>query len=147
MSIPVMYNVCFGGFGLSAAAMAEYRHRCPEVAEDLPDFRIARHDPVMVAIVEEMGAAASDRYASVRIARIPAQYVNHYEIAEYDGMESVVLCKERFKLDAVRAILGDRVSSKAEKLARIAAVVNNDDGVGDEITCHGWVTHNELYNV
>ena len=143
MSISVMYNVCFGGFGLSAAAMAEYRRRCPDVEEDLPDFRIARHDPVMVAIVDEMGAAASDRYASVRLARIPAQYADHYEIAEYDGMESVVICKERFKLDAVRAILGDRVSSKAEKLARIAAVVHNDDGVGDEFTCNGWVSHDE----
>jgi hypothetical protein len=133
MSISVMHNVCYGGFGFSAAAKAEYRRRCPDVTEGLSGFRIARHDPVMVAIVEEMGAAASDRYASVQLERIPAQYVDHYEIAEYDGMESVVICNERFKLDAVRVILGDRVSSKAEKLARIAAVVHSDDGMGDDV--------------
>ncbi len=125
MSIPVMYNACYGGFGLSSAAMTEYRRRCPQAEEQ--DFRISRHDPVMVEIVREMGGAASDRFAEIHFERIPVQYADYYEITEYDGLESVVIHKNEYKLDAIRSILGDRAISKANKLSRISAVVNLAD--------------------
>jgi hypothetical protein len=136
MSISVMYNTCYGGFGLSAAAMEEYRKRCPDAEEGLQDFGISRHDPVMIEIVKEMRGAASDRFADIRFQRIPAQYANHYEITEYDGMESVVVHRSRYTVDAVKSILGDRALSKADKLARIAAVVHQaDDELGDDVVC------------
>ena len=127
MSISVMYNACFGGFGLSAAAIAEYRRRCPNAEEDLPDYRIPRHDPVMVAIVREMGAAANDRFSQIHLRTLPAHYEKYYAIREYDGMESVAVRRHEYQVDAIKSILGDRTTSKADKLARISAVVNAED--------------------
>ena len=68
----VVYNRCFGGFGVSIAG---YRRYCeltgttpdPEIiesrwqtwnAEDVP-----RHDPNLVRVVEELGKAASAELA------------------------------------------------------------------------------------
>jgi len=122
-----MYNACYGGFGLSEAAMEAYRARCPDVDPELSEYAISRHDPVMVEIVKELGEAASDRYAKIRFRRVPVQYKDFYQIREYDGLESVVILKNEFKLDAVKCILNDRSLSKADKLTRISAVVNHED--------------------
>lgn len=130
--IPVMFNACFGGFGLSDAAMTAYRERCPDAGADLDSWGILRHDAVMVEIVRELGDAANDRYAKIRLQRIPAQFVNFYQIDEYDGMETVVLLRNEYKLDAVKSILRDRSLSKADKLVRISAVVNQEEEPSDE---------------
>jgi hypothetical protein len=53
--------------------------------------------------------------------------VGHYTINEYDGTEDVVIEYNTYKVDQTRAILGDRTTSKAEKLARIAAVMAMED--------------------
>lgn len=47
---------------------------------------IERHDPVLVAVVERLGRAASGRCADLKIAEIES---NTYRIDEYDGNESV----------------------------------------------------------
>jgi hypothetical protein len=48
---------------------------------------IARDDPHLVATVEQLGAAASGRCASLRVVEIPADVA--YVIEEYDGNEHV----------------------------------------------------------
>ena len=131
-TVEVMVNTCFGGFGLSEAAMNEYHRRCLSKAreggeENSLEYGISRHDPVMVQIVREMGLLASDRYAKVCLEMIPAQYVHHYSIREYDGMESVKVHRNAYKVEAARAILRDRMLSKVDKLTRLAAVLNAEE--------------------
>lgn len=48
---------------------------------------ISRTDPTLIAVVEEMGAAANGACAQLRIVEIPDGV--DYEISEYDGLEHV----------------------------------------------------------
>lgn len=48
---------------------------------------IPRDDPDLIAVVREMGPAASGRHASLSIVSIPAD--TEWEIEEYDGLEWV----------------------------------------------------------
>lgn len=129
----VVYNACFGGFGLSEAGAMRYAEisgfrlypeadrfglktywRVPDdertgILEDAAFMRapteeriasnkryveltftprnIERDDPVLVQVVEELGDAANDRHAKLRIAEVPTG--GRYRIDEYDGNESV----------------------------------------------------------
>lgn len=81
----VVYNACFGGFGLSNDAvnwMREHGHH--EYAYSYPE--IERHNPILVQCVEELGDDASGEYARLRIKEIEG---NKYWIEEYDGAETV----------------------------------------------------------
>jgi hypothetical protein len=94
----VVYNSCFGGFGLSDAAIEsylkkknkDYTKERGEVysvdGEYFWDDEIERHDPDLVAVVEEMGEAANDSFSKLSIAQVSGLY----RIEEYDGMESVI---------------------------------------------------------
>lgn len=112
----VVYNACHGGFGLSRKAMLRYAELkgiqiYPEpsgfmdlvtyylqppsgdgpldaIRESLRDHGIERDDPALVQVVEELGDAADDRFASLEIAEVPPGVA--YRIDEYDGMESVM---------------------------------------------------------
>jgi hypothetical protein len=52
------------------------------------DRDIPRDDPDLVAVVEELGAAASGRHAALAVVEIPADV--EWEIHEYDGSEHVM---------------------------------------------------------
>ena len=98
----VVINTCHGGFGLSDAAVMRYANLAgiDLVGEDSSWGRqyyhngdywnycgIERNDPLLVQVVEELGAAANDKYADLKVVEIPdgiAWYVD-----EYDGDEWV----------------------------------------------------------
>jgi hypothetical protein len=48
---------------------------------------IPRNDPALVQVVEEMGSAANDEYAKLKIVEIPDDV--RWHIAEYDGSEHI----------------------------------------------------------
>ena len=83
----VVINGCFGGFGLSDAALEEYKSRRDITDPDFYYYDIPRDCPVLVAMVEEQGEAMNSNYSLLKIVEIPDD-VNWY-IAEYDGMEHV----------------------------------------------------------
>jgi hypothetical protein len=89
----VVYNGCYGGFNLSAAAVRQWKELAPndphwiEVTEAYGDFAGPRHDPTLVRVVEEMGDAASGQDAKLRIADVPSGKL--YRIDEHDGKEFV----------------------------------------------------------
>ena len=87
----------------------------------------------MAQIVQEMGEEANGTHARIKLRRIPVEYKNHYEIGEYDGSEYVIVLWDAYRLDAVSSLLKDRGLSKTEKLARIAAVVHQEEELtGDD---------------
>ncbi len=47
---------------------------------------IARHDPALVRVVQELGAAANGAFADLKIAQIEG---DRYRISEYNGWEDV----------------------------------------------------------
>lgn len=127
----IVYNACFGGFGLSREAVHRYAeikgitlyadedkfftnyYLCtPEEYERLlkeekshpfddrsgryersnamyfSPSSIARNDPALVQVVEELGDKASGSYSKLRIEELETGTM--YRIDEYDGSETVV---------------------------------------------------------
>jgi hypothetical protein len=82
MGHKVVYNACYGGFGLSDVAKARYA----ELTGSFPDYGLSRHDAALVQVVEELGEAASDFGGKLMIEEIQGSL---YRIDEYDGYESV----------------------------------------------------------
>lgn len=99
----VVYNSCYGGFGLSNEAkdrMVELGYELevnpdynPKSKEwynkthkyDTYDCDIPRHNPILVQVVEELGDKASGEYAKLAIKEVNGPY----RIDEYDGFERV----------------------------------------------------------
>jgi hypothetical protein len=98
----VVYNACYGGFGLSNEAMdrmielgydglelnpkydpkSESMFNCKYYGDD----NIPRHDPILIQVVEELGSEV----ASADCAQLAIDVVyDSYRIDEYDGNESV----------------------------------------------------------
>ena len=85
----IVYNACYGGFGLSTEA----RERYIELAgldrnQAFYDWDLDRTDPILVQIIEELGERASGRFAELYIRELPEG--TRYRIDEYDGLESVM---------------------------------------------------------
>ena len=80
----IVYNACFGGFGLSETAWERYRELG---GQETSRYDINRADPVLVQVVEELGEEANTRFSELRIRDLPEG--TKYRIDEYDGNESV----------------------------------------------------------
>lgn len=99
MGTKIVINRCYGGFSLSEEAttlLAAWGN--PEAKKYLSEVRplldfhnfggdgIARHDPLLVRVVETLGAKAWGGCSQLEIKEIEG---NKYLIKEYDGMESI----------------------------------------------------------
>lgn len=89
----IVYNACFGGFGLSKKAIDRYWQLKGEpMPEGWWDKNVGRADPVLVQVVEELGGEADGAFADLQIRELPAGAL--YRIDEYDGSEAVVVQDE-----------------------------------------------------
>jgi len=98
----VVYNACFGGFSISAAAMKwlaengreEIKAIAEEQLREYPNETfgyyctdIKRHDPDLVRCVETLGEDAEGAYATLEVRELKG---NRYRIDNYDGNEEVI---------------------------------------------------------
>jgi hypothetical protein len=83
----IVINACHGGFGLSAGAESKYRELAEITDPNFYSRRIPRDDEHLIAVVELMGAEASNKYSNLKIVDVPDD-VNWY-VEEYDGKEWV----------------------------------------------------------
>ena len=83
----IVINSDWGGFGLSEAALDEYKSRAGVTDPNFYYWDIPRECPYLVAMIEEQGTAINGNYASLKIVEVPDE-VNWY-IEEYDGKEWV----------------------------------------------------------
>lgn len=85
----VVINTCHGGFGLNPDAEARYWEiKGGEKPEGWYDDLIARDDPALVQVVEEMGPRGSGAgYSYLEIQDVPPGTI--YRISEYDGLEHI----------------------------------------------------------
>ena len=81
----VVINDCYGGFGLTEVALAEYKDRKGITDPNFYYYDIPRDCPVLVEMVER--GDVSGAYADLKVVEIPDD-VNWY-IEEYDGMEHI----------------------------------------------------------
>lgn len=92
----VVINRCHGGFGVSRAVAERMADAGDAGAAahlvKYPDYKYSyqperRDDPVLVALVEELGREANGEYAALKVVEIPADV--EWEIGENDGIEWV----------------------------------------------------------
>ena len=81
----VVINDCYGGFGLTEAALNEYKIRKGVTDPNFYYYDIPRECPVLVEMVER-GDVDGD-FSELKVVEIP-DGVNWY-IEEYDGLEHV----------------------------------------------------------
>lgn len=83
----IAVNKCFGGFGLSHAALARYSELAGHSFDEYSSDDASRADPILIAVIEELGDAANGEYAILDIVEIPDGI--EWTIEEYDGREWV----------------------------------------------------------
>lgn len=83
----VVINRCFGGFGLSQEAEELFKERAHITDKNWYYSDIARDDPILVQLVEELGQKVNTRYSDLVIVDIPDDV--DWDVAEYDGSEWV----------------------------------------------------------
>ena len=81
----IVINSCYGGFGLSDKALDMYKQLSNK--SEVYSFELDRTDPILIQVVEALGAEADGRFAKLRIIEIPDDI--EWEITEYDGSELV----------------------------------------------------------
>jgi hypothetical protein len=94
MLTKVVYNSCYGGFSISSEAltrMKELGYTGEDSVNSLHNgcaylYDCARHNPILVQVVEELGKKANGISSDLKIAQV----FGPYRIEEYDGSETVV---------------------------------------------------------
>ena len=101
----IVYNACYGGFGLSDKAVLRYAElkglnlvkektefswgiwKNADTGEYFSESDLERSDPILVQVVEELGKEANGDCADLAIEDLAPG--TQYRIDEYDGYESV----------------------------------------------------------
>ena len=83
----IVINNCYGGFGMTSAALEEYKSRRGITDENFWYYDIPRDCPVLVSMVEEQGSAMNGGFSDLKVVEIPDDV--EWYIEEYDGMEHV----------------------------------------------------------
>lgn len=76
-----------GGFGISEEAEALYKERAGITDPGFYHRDVARDDPYLIQVIQELGEKANTRFCTLKIVEVPADV--EWEIAEYDGLEWV----------------------------------------------------------
>ena len=105
--IKVLYNNCYGRWGVSDKAQELYNIRMKEInpehnAISYFGIRCSRDDPILVQIYEELGYEFNGEYSNVGIEYIPKKYENYYTINEYDGSEEIEIDYIRYEFDKLK---------------------------------------------
>jgi hypothetical protein len=126
----VLYNCCYGGFGISKEALKRYNEKLlkknPKAEIQKYDMFIKRTDPILLEVFYEMdgenskkGEGFNDKYSKVVVAKLPIQYRNFYDIEEYDGKEGVSIDYNSFSLWEIKNIAKDESLSYEERILKI----------------------------
>jgi hypothetical protein len=112
----ILINGDYGSYSLSKEAIKMYNERSgkPAYAYD----RTLRTDPIMIAIVEELGSCNS-----LVVETIKPGYEDFYTVEEYDGAESIQYNEKAYnlhqQLQKVKEIAKDSSMTAEERLACI----------------------------
>lgn len=102
----VVFNRCFGRFGLSDAAIArwaelsninmsiiyneDYTGRREVDGKAFYEMDIARDDPNLLQVIQELGCEeSSGEYSDLAVSTVPSGMA--WEIKDYDGIETVIM--------------------------------------------------------
>jgi len=110
----VIYNNCYGGFGLSEIGLKLYneKRRRSNLSPITFGNKIVRDDPLLVEVVEELGIEASGDFAKLEVMIIDDVYSRYYEINGYDGKETVICKTEKLVKQILREVKLDNLTDE-----------------------------------
>ena len=117
----VLHNTCYGGFSLSEKAYELYHKRKKmhdPTYEEVWYREIPRHDPELIKIYYELGCHFGGTFSAIEVTQIERKYENFYEIKEYDGLESVYINEQAYKLYVIEKILKNGMTND-EKISEL----------------------------
>ena len=117
MSFKVVFNACYGGFDMNDNALTEYNKRASE-AIHYPEL-MARDDPVLIEMVEEMGNKMNSNHSKLTIAEFPLSYKDFLTWHENDGKETVSIDFNRYIVFHLKKITEDDDDMDHQKMRRI----------------------------
>ena len=82
----IVINICYGGFGLSEAALKRYAE-IKGIKGEVYEYDIARNAPALIQVLEELEELSQGKHAALKIVQIPDDVV--WTINNYDGHEWV----------------------------------------------------------
>ena len=125
--IEVLYNDCYGGWGISQKAYELYKTRNNNVSPR-GSRKIIRTDPILIQIYHELGKDFDTKYSKTEIDIFPKKYANYINIKEYDGLESVDIDYAQYELDniknKIKEILHSALSND-EKINELNKIIIN----------------------
>lgn len=137
--ISVLYNNCYGGFNVSEKAKHLYNERMKQqnheykfrstgaVYDDFYDTS-GRHDPLLVSIYNELGEEFNgEKYTKINVKMIPKKYENAYIIHEYDGLESISVDNNKYKLNVIQNIIHNLDMNNDIKINEINKILSEKD--------------------
>lgn len=109
-TVRVIINKSYGGFCVSQKAIKEYNSQMKKINPQHTDvsqyaYEISRYDPILVSIVEKMGKKANGDYSELEIVDIPKEYIHFMTIHEYDGVETIKVDFEKYRIAKIREII------------------------------------------
>jgi hypothetical protein len=123
----VVYNNCFGGFGLSLKALEEYN--CLTKNTFKYSECIDRENTTLIKLVEDYkktGINVNDNYSKLKIKEFPVKYKKYLKWSEYDGNENVTIDYDRYIIENVKHILSTEINDP-EKIDLISKLYNEVD--------------------
>ena len=127
--ISVLYNATYGGWAISNKAIQLYNCKMKKLNPEFTQIIynndtnshsriIKRDDLILLDVYNELGRDFDESYSHTKINKIPKIYENHYGISEYDGLENVYIDISKYKLDTIKKIINNNISSE-EKINEI----------------------------
>ena len=129
-SAEIIINSCYGGFSFSDKAIEEYKKQLQAMGSNIVfnDNKHYRHnddlrtDPVMIDIVRRLGKESNGRHANLEIEKYNAELSDYVVIKEYDGQEYIDANIQQYRIDLIKNVLKDIVSTDADKLIKIKEI-------------------------
>jgi hypothetical protein len=122
--IEVLYNYCYGHWGMSDKAKELYTLR---KTKNSNNYIRRRNDPILIQIYNELGNEFDERNSKTSIEKIPKKYENYYYISEYDGLETIEIDYTKYELDNlkqnIKEILENNCIDKDEKINKLKKMV------------------------
>lgn len=124
VKVGYVLNVCYGGFGLSKWALDQLKDSAR--ADEYNPY-LERTDKRLIELIQEHGDKVNGSCASLYIQYMPEEYYNYdcYTINEYDGVESLVLQYEKYKLLKITEILYNDQLSYEERISQQKHFIEN----------------------
>ena len=125
MNFKVIYNNCYGEFGVSELALKEYNMR---TNKNITHGRsIDRFDTTLIELVETLGEAVNDLHSELKIMEIPIKYRAFIDIEDYDGKQFVRINYNRYMIYHMNCIKDNNMMSSDEKMVAIQNLFNEYD--------------------